>query len=285
MRILITGTHGQLGTALQKELTNQNYEVIALGKSDLDLTKIKQIKTVIEKFCPKVVINCAAYNYVEGAGEDIEKAYCLNTFAPYWLAVTTKKVGGKLIQLSSDYVFDGSKESFRENDTPCPLNIYGMSRLAGERLVHLVAPESIIIRTSRLFGFSDDPQSHNFVKGIIKRANQEGLVSVVTDQIGNPTYAPDLAVAICQLLEKRAVVGIYHITNSGACSWYEFTKKIFEIAHITAPIIPIVTDESGTKISRPSFSVLENFRLIELGITPLRHWSEALAEYLGKLTI
>jgi len=279
-KLLITGANGQLGTGMQKAFLDSNYEVIPLGKTDLDITNRGQIKQVLANRQPQIIINCAAYNKVEMAEEDAAEAFTQNTLGPYWLAKEARSVGAILVHVSTDYVFDGEKEKYKEVDCPNPLNVYGESKLAGERLTLMVNPNNYVIRTSWLFGPSMDDKSQNFVMTLLSRAKENFEIRVVNDQRGCPTYAPDLAMKIRELLEKGASGGIYHITSSSPCAWYDFAKKILELAGVSVKVTPITTEESGTKVRRPRSSVLENKKLEDLNIPVLRHWSEALTDYL-----
>lgn len=278
-KLLITGADGQLGSGIQGIFSNSDYKLIPLDRSELDITNQNQIQVVLKKYRPRIIINCAAYNKVEDSEEKITEAFLQNAFGPYWLAKESKSIGAILVHISTDYVFDGVVEKYTETDHPNPLNVYGASKLAGEQLVLMANPNSYIIRTSWLFGPSLKNKSRNFVMTMLSRAKENSEIRVVNDQQGSPTYAPDLAIKIRELLEKNAPVGIYHVTNGGSCTWYGFAKKIFELVHSDVKVLPIVTEESGTKIKRPKSSILENKRLENLNISILRPWFEALSEY------
>jgi dTDP-4-dehydrorhamnose reductase len=282
-KLLITGADGQLGSGIQEIFSNSDYDLIPLDKLGLDITSQDQIQAVLKKHRPSIIINCAAYNKVEDAEEEIAEAFLQNAFGPYWLSKESKSIGAIFVHISTDYVFDGVVGKYTETDPPNPLNVYGESKLAGERLVLMVNPNSYIIRTSWLFGPSLKDKSRNFVMTMLSRAKENFEIRVVNDQQGSPTYAPDLAIKIRELLEKNAPVGIYHITNSGSCAWYDFAKKIFELAHSDVKVSSITTRESGTKIQRPKSSILENKKLKDLNILILRHWSDALSEYINRI--
>lgn len=279
-RLLITGAAGQLGTALRKAYLNSDYEVIPLGKKDLDITDREQIIKVFANHRPQIVINCAAYNNVEGAEEEAVEVFKQNAIGPYLLAQEAKIAGAILIHISTDYVFDGEKEKYTESDCPRPLNVYGASKLAGENLVLIASPNNYIIRTSWLFGPSFENKSRNFVMAMLSRAKENSEIRVVNDQFGCPTYAFDLGVKIRELLEKSAPAGIYHLVNSGYCSRYDFAKKIFQLTGREVAVTPITTGESGTKVRRPGSSILVSKKLQEINIPILRAWTEALADYL-----
>lgn len=280
MKILITGAYGQLGTASEEVFRKAGHEVAAAGRDVLDVADAFSINRVVREINPQWILNCAAYNNLERAPEEVEKAFALNAYAPHFLARSARENGARLVHVSTDYVFDGEKGWYAEADAPNPVNVYGVSKLAGEKLALLADSATIIVRTSWLYGSTSDESSHNFVAMILARARAQAEVRVVADQIGVPTYAPDLADAMRKLLESGAPGGVYHIVNSGACSRYEQTKKIFELAGVKTPLLPIATAESVSGIRRPASSILETAKINALGIGPLRDWQEALAEYL-----
>lgn len=285
MRICVTGAEGQLGWSLQRVFRDTEHTVIPLGKDDLDITNRQHIDQVVSVHHPDVIINCAAYNRVETAGDDIALAYTLNAFGPYWLSLSAKKINATLVHVSTDYVFDGLEAEYSETSTPHPLNVYGASKLAGEQLVTLTQVPAYIIRTSWLFGVNARGMHQNFVGTMLARAQEDKVVNVVSDQYGVPTSTMDLAAAIRHLLEHHAPFGLYHITNSGVCSRYEQARKIFELSGITANVTPISTEESGSLVRRPARTVLKNTRWESLGFPPLRGWEEALADYIHKSVI
>ncbi|MEK7131171.1 MAG: dTDP-4-dehydrorhamnose reductase, partial [Patescibacteria group bacterium] len=270
--ILVTGAGGQLGNAVKQIFSGLGEDLVFFDKNDLDITSQEAIFEAFAKYKPNIVINCAAYNKVEQAEENIKEAYENNAFGPYWLAKAADNFGAKIVHISTDYVFAGDKNSYAEADCPGPVNVYGASKLAGEQLVQLANKKSFIIRTSWLFGKNKDGSEKNFVKTMILKAKETKKVQVVEDQVGSPTYANDLAKKLQELLASDAEPGIYHITNSGHCSWYEFAKKIFEFSGVEASVIPIKTNASGTKIIRPGNSALKNSRLKEVKIPVLRNW-------------
>lgn len=281
-KILVTGANGQLGSAVQEVFASADCELIPLGRADLDITDHEQVKKVFTSQRPEIIINCAAYNNVEEAEENPSDAFAQNAIGPYWLAKEAKSIGAILVHVSTDYVFDGEKKEYIETDCPNPLSVYGLSKLAGERLVLMVNQDNFVIRTSWLFGSSKESKGRNFVKTMLTLAKADSMIRVVSDQFGCPTYALDLARKMRELLDIGARGGIYHIANGGSCSRYEFAEKIFELAGVDAKIISITTGESGTKARRPASSALKNKRLADLNLMPMRHWSEALSDYLKK---
>ncbi|MFH1946887.1 MAG: dTDP-4-dehydrorhamnose reductase [Candidatus Magasanikbacteria bacterium] len=281
--ILITGARGQLGNAFQQLFLELQKDFVSFDKDELDITSEEVVKKVFDQYKPNIIINCAAYNKVEQAEEHIEDAYKINAFGPYFLAKIANNFGAKIVHISTDYVFGGDKDGFSEKDCTKPLNIYGSSKLSGEQLVQLANKNSLIIRTSWIFGKNKENNQKNFVKTMILKAKEEKEIRVVEDQVGSPTYTNDLAKKIYELIALDVESGIYHVTNSGHCSWYEFAKKIFELAKIEAVVIPIKTSESGTKIQRPKNSILDNKRLKEVQMLALRSWQDALSDYIKEL--
>lgn len=281
--ILLTGANGQLGTAVKRVFLAAGQNLLSFDRDSLDITDKKAISLVFKEYRPEIVINCAAYNQVEQAEENIKEAYANNAFGPYWLARAAADFDAKMIHVSTDYVFAGGKIGFVETDSPRPLNVYGASKLAGEQLVQIANQNSFIIRTSWLFGKNKDGNEKNFVQTMLAKAKEEKQIRVVSDQIGSPTYAGDLAQKIYELLMSDAKPGVYHITNQGHCSWYELAKKIFELAQIEVTVLPIKTEQSGSKIIRPNNSVLENRKLSEINLPLLRAWQEGLEDYIKEV--
>jgi dTDP-4-dehydrorhamnose reductase len=277
MKILVTGANGQLGTAVAGVFSDA--DVVAVDRDRLDITDRSAVEAFIARERPDTIVNCAAYNNVEKAGDEIASAFALNAFGPQFLAAAAAAIGARFVHVSTDYVFDGTKGDYVETDAPNPVNVYGVSKLAGEYLALAMCPQTYIVRTSWLFGPSSGG-TRNFVTAMLAAA-KTGDVRVVSDQVGSPSYAPDAARAIRAVLDRRAPYGRYHIANSGSCSRYEFAKAIFASAGVAAPVIPIRTAESGTLVRRPASSILTNTTFQPLGIPPLRDWREALDEYCG----
>ena len=278
-KMIIFGGEGQLGSDMTGIISS--YKIISLGHKDVDITDFENVKNIINKHKPSVVINCAAYNKVEDAENNIVVAYNVNAFGPYYIARASKEVGATCVHISTDYVFDGSKESFNEKDCPHPINVYGASKLAGEELVRIGNPEHYIVRTSALFGKAVGGSKGNFVTLMIRLSKDKKEIRVVNDQITVPTFTEDLAIKILELVDKKAPYGVYHITNQGQASWCDFARKIFNLAGISAEIKAISTKESGTKVRRSQKSVLKNEKLIKLGIKLLSPWQDALKRYLN----
>nr|WP_255668602.1 dTDP-4-dehydrorhamnose reductase [Methanocella sp. CWC-04] len=248
---------------LGQDLCKVYPDAIKLTHSDLDITDRNAVLSVIESLGPGLVINSAAYTNVDGCEDTQELAYDVNGRAPGYIAEGCARAGATLVHYSTDYVFDGSMKEYREWDTTNPINVYGKSKLAGERNIMAFMKDYRIIRTSWLFGL----HGRNFVETMLALSAQMDTVRVVNDQFGKPTYTADLAAKTPEIAGLDP--GIYHITNEGVCSWYEFAKAIID------NVSPCTSQEYVRKAKRPDYSVLINTKT-----TPMRHWKEALAEYL-----
>jgi len=256
--VVIFGAFGMLGHALQQVFP----EALTKGR-DLDITDDARVRAFLMDNKPAIVINAAAYTDVEVCEEKREQAFEVNGRAPGYIAEACHESGSLLVHYSTDYVFNGEKQDYIETDVPYPINVYGASKLLGEQMIQKNHENFLIIRTSWLYG----PHGRNFVDTMLTLSSQMEQVKVVNDQFGRPTYTHDLAVETRNLLEKEP--GIYHITNNGTCTWYEFAKAIIPNA------VPCSTDEFPRKATRPKHSVL-----VSTKTQPLRHWREALADYL-----
>lgn len=277
MKVLLTGGNGQLGRELSRKLSNLNnqYTVISTDYDTLDITNLAQVKQCILAHTPDVIINCAAHTAVDLAETDIENAYRINALGPKHLAIACDQIGAKLIQVSTDYVFDGeSPLPLREDAPVAPQSIYGTSKLAGEENVKIFCKRHFIIRTAWLYG-----DGNNFVRTMLKLAKTNPEISVVGDQFGSPTYTKDLATAIINLMQTE-YYGTYHGTCEGQCSWYDFASKIFELKGIDIKVNKVTSEQFVRPAKRPKYSVLDNFNLKLYGLNTFRGWEEALADYL-----
>ncbi|OIP27424.1 MAG: dTDP-4-dehydrorhamnose reductase [Chloroflexi bacterium CG_4_9_14_3_um_filter_45_9] len=282
MKVLVTGANGQLGTDLCQSL--QHFQLIPLTHSDIEITNMNSVKQVFGKYKPDTIINTAAYVRVDDCETEQDKAFQVNALGARNAAVAAQELGAKLIHISTDYVFGGEAEPrtipYTEFDTPVPISIYGKSKLAGEDFVRHLCQKHFIIRSSGLFGAAGaSGKGGNFVETILKLAQERHQLKVVNNQIFSPTYSKDLATKITQLITTE-YYGIFHITNRGSCSWYEFAKEILKQAGLKTPIIPITSDQYLQKAKRPSFSVLDNYHLRLLGLDDMRPWQEALKDYM-----
>lgn len=284
LKVLITGKNGQLGSTFQ-ELSSSvdDVEFIFKDSKELDITVFEQVKEVLLQETPDVVINCAAYTAVDRAEEAPEQADRVNHLGVHNLALTCKDLGIGLIHISTDYVFDGTNHRpYLESDLPNPQSVYGKSKLAGEEAMKRVNPSnSIIIRTSWVYS----PLGNNFVKTMLRLAKERTELNVVADQIGTPTYAKDLAKTILQIVPQlnNEQVEVYHYSNEGACSWYDFAKAIFELKKIDMTLNPIESEQYPTPAKRPFYSVMNKNKIKEAFSMEVPHWREALKDCLKKL--
>lgn len=275
MKILITGPRGMLGRDLE-QATQDKHQLILTGRDNLDIDNFDQCLTLISQDKPDLLINCAAYTQVDKCEEDIELAYKVNASGPRNLAIISNEFNIPLLHISSDYVFDGTKGSgYLEDDIKNPLSVYGKSKSLGEDYITTLTNKFYIVRTSWLFGAN----GNNFIKTMLSLGKTRKNLTVVNDQFGVPTYTKDLARAIALLIEKPAY-GIYHITNSGYTSWYEYARLIFELVDYKINVQPVSTEQFKRPAPRPPYSVLEN-RVWQLeGFTLLRDYKEAVREYI-----
>ncbi|MBT2686895.1 dTDP-4-dehydrorhamnose reductase [Bacillus sp. ISL-47] len=276
MKVLITGAHGQLGKELQRQ-TSCLYNVTCLGKEELDITDKNKIDNIIAQVKPSKIIHAAAYTAVDNCELDQKKAIEVNGIGTAYIVQAANKVNARVFYISSDYVFDGRKKSpYFEADNPNPQSIYGLSKWLGERYV-LDFNNGTVIRTSWLYGHD----GKNFVKTMLNLAERNQNLKVVNDQIGSPTYVKDLAEKVIELFDKKS--GVYHVSNSGECSWYEFAQAIFKEAGFNQEnILPTTTEEFGALAPRPRYSVLGHNALIREHIEVPRIWTDALKEFIRK---
>ncbi len=276
MRILVTGARGMLGVALCPLLSRQ-HEVIEVDIEDFDIIKPSATEEVV-KLDPEIVCHLAAYTDVDGAEEDPETAHLTNSTGTKNVVLGCQRLNIPVLYLSTDYVFDGEKgEPYHELDHPNPLNVYGKSKLEGERWVNHLLTDFYIVRSSWLFGRG----GRNFVDRILALVEEKSALDIVADQVGSPTYAADLASAL-KLLMESGRHGVYHVTNSGSCSWYDFSLKILELKGIEGVrVTPTDSQSYGSPAKRPRYSVLSNLTFVDQLDYKLRPWEEALADYLS----
>ncbi|WP_235284331.1 dTDP-4-dehydrorhamnose reductase [Methanosarcina mazei] len=264
IKTLIIGSTGMLGSDLCKVFP----DAVKLTHHDLDITDRDQVIESILEIKPDVVINAAAYTNVDGCEDNKELAFQVNGYGPGYIAEACARAGAKLVHFSTDYIFDGSKKEYVESDIPDPINVYGDSKLLGEKKIIENMDNYRIVRISWLFGI----HGKNFVETMLKLSGEMDTVKVVNDQFGKPTYTMDLASKVKEIIELDP--GIYHITNDGICSWYEFASSIID------NVIPCTSEEFPRKAKRPKYSVLVNTKT-----EPMRHWKEALKDYLQERNI
>lgn len=282
MNILVTGCNGQLGNEIQLlEKGNGKHVFFNTDVNELDITDENAINAFVDANNIEGIINCAAYTAVDKAESNEALCHTLNATAPGYLAAAMGKRGGWMVQVSTDYVFDGTKHTpYSETDPTCPDSVYGRTKLEGEQLVRQHCERTMIVRTAWLYSIF----GNNFVKTMIRLGKEKTELGVIFDQIGTPTYARDLAVAIMTAVEKGIIPGIYHFSNEGVTSWYDFTKAIHRIAGISGcHVRPIHTEEYPTPARRPHYSVLDKTKIKATYNIEVPYWEESLAECISKL--
>jgi len=275
VRLLVVGAQGMLGRDLV-EILSPSYEVMAWDLPDLDITRAEEAQEKIAHLLPRGIINCAAYTDVDGCESQAGLAFAVNSEGVRNLALAASAVQARLIHLSTDYVFDGaSQRPYKTDDPPSPLNIYGRSKHQGEILLRDSGVDHLIVRTAWLYG----PRGKNFVEAILRQAEAGKELRVVDDQQGSPTFTRDLCSAIRDLLEGGAE-GVFHVTNSGSCTWYEFALEILKQKGMSAiKVHPISAEELGRPAKRPAFSLLDCSRYEKVSGKIMRPWKEGLRDY------
>ncbi|MBC7327237.1 dTDP-4-dehydrorhamnose reductase [bacterium] len=278
MRILITGAKGMLASDIQRVISEKE-EVIPLSKQELDITDSRKVMETICSLKPDIVIHCAAFTNVDQCELEPDKAYLVNTVGTWAVASACARIGASLVYISTDYVFDGAKGApYIEVDEPNPLNVYGKSKLGGEKVVLMNLQRFFIVRTAGLYGAN----GKNFVTTILTRAREGKPLGVVADQVVSPTYTLDLARAIAELIYSP-YYGIYHITNQGEVSWHRFAQEILRLSGLDVPVKPITSSEWPSPARRPLYSALRSLSWEHFGFTPLRNWQEALSDFLSQI--
>ncbi len=276
MRYALIGAAGQLGHDLSPRLDG---EVVPLGRDRADLTRPDLLRSTLVELRPEVVVNCAAYNFVDKAESEPHAAFAVNAWGVRDLAKICQEIDCTLVHFSTDYVFglDETRQTpWTETDAPGPVSIYGLSKLAGEYLVRATCPRHLIIRTCGLYGvWGSGGKGGNFIETMLRLAGQGKPLRVVADQTCTPSYTVDVAVAVATLLTTGRH-GLFHITNAGQCTWFELARAIFELADVRADLTAITSQEFGAAARRPTYSVLAP----SPGVGPLRPWRAALAAYL-----
>lgn len=275
MKVLVTGANRQLGYDVVKELQKQNIECFGAKRKDFDIVDFEATRNFIINYSPDAVIHCAAYTAVDKAEDEKEQCYLVNSDATKNIARICKKINAKMLYISTDYVFDGTKEGFYEvDDLPNPINVYGKSKLLGEQAVQKLLEKYFIVRISWVFG----EHGNNFVKTMLKLGKERKEINVVSDQYGSPTYTADLAPLLVEMI-KTDCYGIYHATNEGVCSWAEFAEEIFKIAGMNVKVNHITTTEYFTKAKRPLNSRLSKEKTWKY-FSKLRIWNYGINMYL-----
>jgi len=279
MITLLIGANGQLGTELRQ--TFGDHDLAPLTHADLELTDRAQVTAALRKYRPSLILNAAAYHRVDECEEFPERAFAANALAVRDLAVAANAIGAVLVHFSTDYVFDGrQRRPYLETDPPGPLSVYATSKLAGEYFIRATLEQHFVIRTCGLYGLAGShSKAGNFVETMLRLAREGREIRVVVDQVLTPTSAKELARKVRQLVETRAY-GLYHITNNGTCSWYQFAAAIFELSGIRPSLSETTSAAYGACAVRPSYSVLENASLGRLGLDDLSPWRDALEVYI-----
>ena len=280
-RYLVTGATGQLGYDIVRELNSRGiYDVLALGSSEMDITDVNRVESIIRSYQPEVIFHCAAYTNVNGAEKDAERAEQVNKLGTKNIVENAARVGAKVIYVSTDYVFDGRKGFiYYTNDKPNPLNVYGKTKLMGEQIVAQY-DKSFIVRTSWVFGVN----GNNFVKKMLEKGKLGEPVNVVNDQIGSPTYTVDLAKLLVDM-STTEYYGLYHAHNEGFCSWYEFTKYFYQEAGLSTIINPISSTELDSDAERPLDARMSCNHLDGAGFDRLPQYEDAVKRYLKELKV
>ncbi|WP_217560482.1 dTDP-4-dehydrorhamnose reductase [Paenibacillus sp. GbtcB18] len=276
MKVVVTGAAGQLGTEVCRLFEKAGHQVLAFGRKELDFTDQGQCARVLKQIGPDLIIHCGAYTAVDKAEIEADLAYRVNADGTRNLAVEAEKLNCKLCYISTDYVFDGtSNVPYKEYDLTNPQTIYGKSKLAGELLTMSLCSRFFIVRTSWVYG----KYGQNFVKTMLKLSKEHTTLNVVHDQVGSPTYTADLADFLLNLTQTEKY-GIYHASNLGRCTWYEFAQTIFQVAGIKISVNPCTTDQFPRPAIRPGFSVMDNMCIRTNGFKSLRSWQEGLSDFL-----
>jgi dTDP-4-dehydrorhamnose reductase len=279
-KILVVGATGQLGFDLMRTFGDEAH---GLSHQDLEITHQKSVRDLFGTLRPEIVINAAAIVRTEWCENNPEDCFRVNTLGAYYVAKAAHEIGAKVVFFSTDYVFDGFSEEFDEDSQPNPLNIYGASKAAAENLVAIANAKHWIIRCGWLFGYQLSHKGHDFPRLMLKKAREQSEVRVVNDQIGCPTYTKDLSHFVREMIRRPVPYGIYHVSNQGSCTWFDWAKEVFVFKKISTPLTAIGTSDSDSKIHRPKRSILKNKKLQDMGIPLLRRWELALSEYFAEL--
>lgn len=272
MKVLVTGANGQLGYDVIKRLDSEGIDYLGTDRESLDITNKEQVTKVINDYSPDAVIHCAAYTAVDKAEDEKDLCYSVNVLGAKYVAEACKQIDAKMVYISTDYVFDGEgDEPFGVTDKPNPINYYGQTKYEGEVEVQKILDKYFVVRISWVFGSN----ANNFVKTMLRLGKEKDEISVVADQVGSPTYTYDLAKLLIEII-RTDKFGVYHATNEGYCSWYEFACEIFKQAGVTVKVNPIKTEDYPTKARRP-----KNSRLYKSPLIELENWEDALKHYIN----
>lgn len=276
MKVLVIGANGQLGYDVVKELQKQNIECYGASRQDFDIVDFEATENFIKNYIPDAVIHCAAYTAVDKAEDEQGLCYLVNASATENIAEICKKINAKMLYISTDYVFDGTKNGFYEvDDKPNPINVYGKTKLLGEEAVQKILDKYFVVRISWVFG----EHGNNFVKTMLRLGKERKEISVVADQYGSPTYTADLAPLLVKMIQTEKY-GIYHATNEGVCTWAEFAEAIFKIACMDVKVNHITTAEYPTRAKRPMNSRLGKTSLVINNFKILENWQNAVRKVM-----
>ena len=283
MNVFLIGVDGQLGTDIDKHFTKMGANVHGLvGLKDIDICDYDNSYKLIKGADPDIIINTAAFHNVDLCEDEVIQAFKVNVAGVKNIAGICRDMDIPLMNFSTDYVFDGNKEMpYTERDCPGPSSIYAVSRLGGERVIQYMLEKYYLIRLSGLYGHAGcaGKENVNFVETMLGLSGKKKQIKVVDDQVLTPTFTVDVAERLFELIGTGRY-GLYHMTNTGSCSWYEFTCEIFRLAGIDIEVLPVSSIEFGAKAARPGYSVLDNAELKRAGLSDLRDWKEALGEYI-----
>lgn len=276
MKLLVTGVKGQLGYDVVEECKKRGISAVGVDVEEMDITDPKACEKVIKEAGVDAVVHCAAYTAVDAAEDNPELCRKVNAEGTKNIVKVCRELGIKMMYFSTDYVFSGQGERpWKPEDKREPLNVYGLTKYEGELAVEDGLDQYFILRIAWVFGVN----GKNFIKTMLRLGKEKGAVSVVHDQVGSPTYTADLAVLVVDMIQTEKY-GIYHVTNEGFCSWYEFACHIFKEAGMEVEVTPVSSDVFPAKAKRPSNSRMDKSKLIENGFTPLPAWEDALKRYL-----
>lgn len=277
-KIMITGCNGQLGRAMNIALSNHtDIEIINTDVAELDITNIEKVQSFVKDVNPHIIVNCAAYTAVDKAESDFDLAFKINAIGPRNLSIAATDIGSKLVHISTDYVFDGTAtKPYVEFDIPNPQGAYGKTKFEGEKFVTMFADKFFIFRTAWLYG-----DGNNFVKTMLRLSNDHDEVRVVSDQVGSPTSAKELANAIVSQMFTDNY-GVFHATCEGDCSWADFAKEIFRLSGKETKVTPILSKEYNAAAPRPAYSILDNYMLRMTSDYRFAEWHDAIEEYIKK---
>ncbi len=285
MKVAVIGANGQLGADVFQAFENNGDTVTALNHDVVDISDFNDLQEQLENLKPALVINTAARHNVDQCEQDPARSFAVNGIGARNLALLSNETDYVLMHISTDYVFDGAKKApYTESDSPVPLNVYGNTKLAGEYFVRTVAERYFVARLSGIYGVNPCRAKGglNFVKLMLKLANERDEVRVVDDEVLTPTFTEDIAQQLVKLATTQAF-GLYHVTAQGECSWYEFAEKVFELSKAEVTLKRASPGEFPMKVPRPDYSVLENKGLKNLNIDIMPHWKDGLQRYLHKL--